>query len=154
MLESSRFRTPVESQRVHGCQTLLKWARQDIHLNFPLTQEKLSYKTSLLVRWEILALFGNLVTPAYMSACHNSENFQQHVQTPLSQKSETFSSIFIAFFQFTSNLIHFKKKHQWVNVFSGGKHRWNHKGRTFIFIFHSAKTTWLTKQLFYSDVKP
>ena len=87
MLERSRFRTPVESQRVHGWQTLLKWARKDIHLNFPLTQEKLSYKTSLSVRWEILVLFGNMVTAAYMSACHNSEKFQQHVQTPLSEKS-------------------------------------------------------------------
>ena len=61
----------------------------------------MSYKKSLLVKWEILVLFRNMVTAAYMSACHNSEKFQQHVQTPLSQKSERFSSIFIAFFQST-----------------------------------------------------
>ena len=34
----------------------------------------------------MLELFGNTLTAAYMSACHNSEKFQQHVQTVLSQK--------------------------------------------------------------------
>ena len=87
MPESSGFRTPVESQRGHGWQTLLKSACQHFHLNFPLTQDELSSKTFLLVRCEILALFGNTLTAADMDSCHNSEKFQRHAQTGLSQKS-------------------------------------------------------------------
>ena len=56
--------------------------------------------------------FGNTLTAAHMSACHNSEKFQQHVQTPLSQKPETLSNIFIAFSQSPENLAHFEKKAQ------------------------------------------
>ena len=86
MPESSHSRTPLESQRVHGLQSLLKSARQHVHLNFPLSQEQLSYKTSLLVRCEILGLSGNTLTAAHMYSRHNSEKFTRHVQMPLSQK--------------------------------------------------------------------
>ena len=61
-----RFETPLENQRVHGFQSLLKSARQTFHPNFRLSQDKLSQKTSLLVRFEILALFGNTLTAAHM----------------------------------------------------------------------------------------
>ena len=86
MPKSSRFRTTLESQRVHGFQSLLKSARQHFHLNFPLSQGQLSKKTSLLVRCEILGLFANTLTAAHMSSRHNSHKFSRHFQTPLSQK--------------------------------------------------------------------
>ena len=106
---SSRFRTPVENQRLHGWQTMLKSARQHFHLNFPLSQDNLSKKTSLLVRCEILGHFGNMLTAAHMSACHNSEKFQRHVQTPLSQTPERFSDIFIPVLQSISKFSAFWK---------------------------------------------
>ena len=87
MPESSRFRTPLESQRVQGLESLLKSAEQHFHLNFPLNQDKLRRKRCLLVRCEILALFVNMFTAAHMYSCHNSEKFPRHVKTPLSQKS-------------------------------------------------------------------
>ena len=65
-----------------------------------------------LVRCENLEHFGNTLTTAHISACHTSEKFQQHVQTPLSQKPETLSDIFIAFLQSPENLAHFEKKYQ------------------------------------------
>ena len=86
MPESTRFRTPLESQRVHGLQSLLKSTRQHSHPNFALNQNKLSLETSLLVRCEILGLFGNTLSAAHMHSRHNSEKFSRHVQRPLSQK--------------------------------------------------------------------
>ena len=86
MPESSHFRTPFESQRVHGLESPLKSAQQHFHPNFTLNQDKLRRKRSLLVRCEILRLFLNMFTAAHMYFCHNSEKFSRHVKTPLSQK--------------------------------------------------------------------
>ena len=66
MPESFCFRTPFESQSVHGSQTQLKSARQHFYPNFLLIQSKLSYKTSLLVRSEKLGLFGNTLAANHM----------------------------------------------------------------------------------------
>ena len=101
MLENSRFRTPFESQRVHGFQTLLKSGCQKFRRNFPLSQNKLSYKTSLLLRCEILGLFGNTVIISHMYSCHNSEKLPRDVQTPFSEKPSVLSQTFDAFFQST-----------------------------------------------------
>ena len=51
MPQRSRFRTPFESQRVNGLQSLLKSAMQHFHPNFPLSQDKYSEKISILVRF-------------------------------------------------------------------------------------------------------
>ena len=53
MAESSCFRTPIESQRVHRSETLLKPALRDFYSNFPLMQDRWSWKTFALVRFEI-----------------------------------------------------------------------------------------------------
>ena len=42
MPESSRFRTALESQCVHGFQSLLKSARQNLHPNLQLSQDILN----------------------------------------------------------------------------------------------------------------
>ena len=81
MPASSSLRTPFVSQHVLGWQTLLISARHNFHSNFPLSQDKLNHKTSLSLRCEILALFGNT-----MCSCHYWEKLLQHVPTPLSQK--------------------------------------------------------------------
>ena len=49
----------------------------------------------------MLALFGNTMTADYMYSRHNWEKFLQHIETPLSQKLETFSAIFIVFLEST-----------------------------------------------------
>ena len=57
--ESSYFRTPFESQCVHGHQALVKRPCQHFYQNFQLIRDTLSWKTSLLVRSEMLGQFGN-----------------------------------------------------------------------------------------------
>ena len=86
MPESSRFRTLLAGQRVHGLESLLKSAQKHFHPKFPLNQDKFRQKRSLLVRCEILGLFVNMLTAAYMYSCHNSEKSLRHVKTALSQK--------------------------------------------------------------------
>lgn len=97
MPESSCFRTQFERQRVHGSQILLKSAQQHFYLSFPLTTDKVSYKTFLSVRSEISRLGGKTLTTYHMYCGHNWQNFSQHVQTPLCQEPETFSQNFIPF---------------------------------------------------------
>ena len=71
MPESCCFRTPRESQCVQGCQTLVKPARQHFYCTFPLFQEKLRKEASLLVRSEILGLFGKTLTADHMYSSQN-----------------------------------------------------------------------------------
>ena len=107
--ESSCFRTPFESQRLHLSQTLLKFPQQYFYPNFPLTTDKLSQKTSLSVRSEISGLFGNTLTADHIYFHHNWENFPQHVETPWSQKQGPFSEIFIPFLESVQNFGYFEK---------------------------------------------
>ena len=112
MPESSSFKTPFHSKRVHGSQTLLKFSRQHFYLNFPFIYNKLSCKTLILVRSEILGLFGNTSTGDHMCSCHRREKFPQQVQTLLSLKLRTFSWNFIVFLQPPQNFLHLKENDQ------------------------------------------
>ena len=116
MSESSCFRTRFVIQCVYVSQTLLKSARQDLYPKFPLMQSKLSQKTSLSVRSEILGLFSNTLTAHHMYSRHKKEKFQQHVQTPLSKKPQKFSSIFPAVFESAQNFGHSEKKGQLLSL--------------------------------------
>ena len=44
------------------------------------------------------------------------QNLRQQLQTPLSQKENTFSSFFIAFLKFALNLEHFLKKDKYPSL--------------------------------------
>ena len=110
MPESSYFRTLFESQCIHGCKTLLRPALQHFYPNFPLSQNKLSWKISALVISEILGLFGNTLTADNMYSRHNWQKFWQQVQAILSQKLKQFLHIILAFLQSPQNFVHFEKK--------------------------------------------
>ena len=56
--------------------------------------DKVSWKTSLLVRSEILGLFVNTLTVDYKYSLHNKGNLRQTVQMHLSQNSKIFYCIF------------------------------------------------------------
>ena len=62
MYKKFRFRTPFGSQRVNGSQILQKSAPENVLAIVSLFRDKLSSKTSLIVRSEILGLFFNTVT--------------------------------------------------------------------------------------------
>ena len=98
MPEGCCFRTPLESQRVQRSQTLLKSTPHHFHRKFLLIQDKLSQRTSLFVRSEILGFFGNRLTADHMYSRHNWEKFLQHVQTPLSSETDNVFGNFYSVF--------------------------------------------------------
>ena len=106
------FSTASNIKRVHGSQTLLDPPLQHFYLNFPLIQDRLTWKTSPLVRSKFLGHFGNTLTADHMYSCHRWEKLQQQIQTLLSHKWRTFSGIFVAFLECTQNFAHFFKKDQ------------------------------------------
>ena len=114
MPEISCFRTPFDSQRIHVSKTILKSARQNFYPNFPLTKDKLSYKTSPSVRSEIAVLIVNTLTADHMdSRCH-WENFLPHVQTPLSKKRKHFLEFLINFWNLQKILCIFRKNIRFI----------------------------------------
>ena len=76
----------------------------------------LSWKKSELVWSEILRLFVNTLTADKNYSRCNVHNFAQQVQTPLSQKQETFCAFFIAFLKCEWNLEHFQKKDEYPSL--------------------------------------
>ena len=62
-----------------------------------------------LVRVENLGPFFNTLAADGKYSRRNMQNFQQQLQTALSQKQKIFSAVFIAFLKPTSNLEHFEK---------------------------------------------
>ena len=71
---------------------------------------------SALVWSEILRLFVNTLTADNKYSLCNVHNFPQQVQTPLSQKQETFFQFFIAFLKCAWNLEHFEKKDEYPSL--------------------------------------
>ena len=67
-----------------------------------------------LVRVESLGPFFNTLAADDKYSRRIMQNFQQQLQTALSQKQKIFSSIFIAIIKPTLNLEHFDKK-RWVS---------------------------------------
>ena len=76
----------------------------------------LIWKRSELVWSEILRLFVNTLTADKNYSRCNVHNFQQQVQTPLSQKQKTFWLFFIAFLKCAWNLQHFEKKDEYPSL--------------------------------------
>ena len=112
MTVSSCFRTSFNSKRVKGFQILLKPALQHFYPTLPLFHQKLSWKTSLLVRSKTLGLFGNTLNSDHMSSRHRRQKLPKRVQTLFSQKRRTFSAINIAFLESTQNFPYFEKRDQ------------------------------------------
>ena len=71
---------------------------------------------SALVWSEILRLFVNTLTADRKYSLCNVHNFAQQVQTPLSQKQQTFFPFFIAFLKCAWNLEHFEKKDEYPSL--------------------------------------
>ena len=104
------FRTRLGKERFSGLETLLKSTRQHYYQMFPWIWDKLSWRTSVLVRSEILRLFVNTLTAEYIYSGRNMQNFHQQLPMQLSQKRKAFCDLFIAFLKCTSRLEHFEKK--------------------------------------------
>ena len=64
----------------------------------------------MLVLWKILRLFLNTLTDDDKPCLLYRDNLTQPIQILLSQKQQTFSEFFSAFFKSTLNFEHFKNK--------------------------------------------
>ena len=71
---------------------------------------------SALVTSEIFRLFVNTLTPDDKYSRRYMQSFWQQVQTPLSQKGETFWRFFIAFLKCAWNLEHSEKEEEYPRV--------------------------------------
>lgn len=97
MPKRSSFRTLFGSQRVNGSLTLRKAARHLFYPIFPPFSEKFSWKTSLLVRSEMLGVIANTLTENHKFSRLKWENFTQAIQMQLFKEPKTFCRNFIAF---------------------------------------------------------
>ena len=70
----------------------------------------MSWKKSALVLSEVLRLFSDTLNADQKYSRRNMQSFLQQLQTPISEKQNTFSGFFIAFLEYASNLEHFEKK--------------------------------------------
>ena len=73
----------------------------------------MSWKKSALLCSEILRLFFKTLTADNKYSRCNVHNFEQQVQTPLSQKQKIFYGFFIAFLKCAWNLENFEKKDEY-----------------------------------------
>ena len=154
--ETSRrswFRTPFGNQRVNGFQTPLKVER---HHYFPFSawiSGKLSWTKTALFWSKILRLFSNTLPADDKYSCRNMQNFQQQLETLLSQKPKILSGFFsisemcmkfrtfwkkrwVSYPNYFRNYCFWKRlllkrleglasEYHWViNVLMGSKHRW------------------------------
>ena len=89
--------TPFGNQRVNGFETLPKLAPHHYFSIFPWIRNKLSWKKSALVTFEIFRLFVKTLTPDVKDSRRNMQIFWQQLQTPLSQKRKTFFDFLLHF---------------------------------------------------------
>ena len=104
------------NQRVNGFETLVKSARHNYFPIFPRIRDKLNWKKSALVRFEIFRLFVNTLTPDDKYSRRNMQIFWQQLQTILSQEEKTFRGFFIAFPKCAWNLEHSEKKEEYPTL--------------------------------------
>ena len=88
---------PFGSQRVNGCQTLQSSANSNFYRMLHHSDMGQSWKTSFLVRYEMLGLVFNPFTADARYCRHNNASFLEPIQMHLSLKAKPFLQYFIAF---------------------------------------------------------
>ena len=112
MPESSCFRTPLKSQRVQGYEEMLKWPWQYLYPKFPLIQDRLRLKTSLLVRFETLGVFGNTLTADHMYCRHYLREISAMCSSTINSKRENIFWNFCCIFAIYTEVCVSWKKNQ------------------------------------------
>ena len=102
---------PCGNQPFKVSKTLLKSVCQHFYANVPLTSNKLSCFSCLLVGSEILGALFNTLKAYQKYSFHNWQKLLHEVQTKLSSKTSTFSRSFIAFSKSTKFLAFWNKDH-------------------------------------------
>ena len=91
---------------------MLKSPSEYLYPKFPLIQDTLSWKTSLLVRSEISGLFGNTLTADHMYSRNYLREISATCLNAVISKTENIIETFFAFSQSAQNFVHFEKKNQ------------------------------------------
>ena len=86
----SCFRTPFHTHRVYRSQTLLESARQLFYSIVSSPSDRLSCRTSLIVRSKILRLFDHTFNADDKYSRYSRENFPEPIQIQLPKKPNTF----------------------------------------------------------------
>ena len=110
---SKKVRLRERFDKQHGKRALapLKYASQHfyhIHCSLP---SQLSWKTSLLLTWQILGLFVNTLVADEMYLLLNGENITISIQMQLPQKKITFSHFLAAILKSRINFKYFQAKY-------------------------------------------
>ena len=110
MLESSPFRTLFPSRRFAGCKTLLKSPRQHFYSKSSLMWDTLSWRTSLLVRSEVLGLFANALTANHRYSCHHFREISATSSNTIISKTKNILCIFYSLFSIYNKFCSFLKQ--------------------------------------------
>ena len=110
MSKNSRFRGPFDKQHGKRYRSLLKCGSQHLfHIYWSLSSQ-LSWKKSLLLTCEMLALLVNTLAADEKYPVFNRDNLTIPIQMRLSQKQNTFSQFKAAFLKSRLNFKYFEKK--------------------------------------------
>ena len=98
-----RFRTSFDSQQVKGSQILVKSAWDQVYHISLLVAGDMIWKTSPLVKFEILRVFVNTLTVDHNYPVRDCENLLFPISLILSKKRKTFSQFFVLVLEFSAN---------------------------------------------------
>ena len=105
-----RFRGSIDKQDGKLTIILLKYTPEDLYHIYWLLWCQLSCKKCLLVLWQILRLFPNILASNDKYHVLNRDNLTISIQIQLYQKQKKISGFFSAFLKSTLNFEHFEKK--------------------------------------------
>ena len=97
MCKKSRFRLPFQKEHGKLVSTLFKFERKHLYHIYCSTGRELSCKKSLLVIWQSLRRFVNVISAVDKCSLPNRDNLMEPIHKELSQKLKTFSQFFVHF---------------------------------------------------------
>ena len=110
-----RLRETFNKQHGKWAKELLKSASQHLYQIHSSLPSQLSWKTFLLLTWQILALLVNTLAADERYPVLNSDNLTISIEIQLSQKKKTFSQFFARFLKSSINLNISKKRLPFIN---------------------------------------
>lgn len=182
MSKMSCFRPPFHTHRVYGFQTLLESARQLFYSSVSSPSDRLSCRTSLIVRSDILRLFDHTFNANDKCSRYNRGNFPEPIQIQLPKKPNTFFNFSLHIWKLNQFLKVFRKRkaselqYFWnyrlwntcllkclkgfvlenpfkFNALPCPKLCWNLQDSPSILLCHHLQKDWVEKRLSYSALK-
>ena len=176
------FRTSFENQRINGYRTVVKSAREHFYHIFSSFWGEVIWKSSALLKFEILLAIGNTLTAGDKYPVWDCDNLQFPIQMQISWKKNFFrislfnlwnlhqvlnnlekkmmvtANVFVRLQTIKAWLDHslessVSKPRSTVNVLMGTKQLWKLHDKTFINFFYHSEGKWLGRYLPYWNLK-